>query len=106
MRPAETRISILLLAAIMIVVGAAYWLVLRDEPHTPWVFARGGLLVGGAAICVLLGVAGLNADTRRHRRRRLLDTARQWVLSTAGAIAGSEGSGHSNVHSAHAAARG
>jgi two-component system phosphate regulon sensor histidine kinase PhoR len=85
MRAAETRISVLLVAAIMIAVGAAYWLVLRDEPRTEWVMARGGLLVGGAALCVLLAMVGLQVDSRRSRRR-MLDAARQWVLSSAGAL--------------------
>jgi len=73
---------ILLLAAIAVVVGATYWLVIQHEMTSAWTLARGGLIVGGAAVCVLLGLAGIHVDSRRHRRHSL-EKAREWILAAA-----------------------
>ena len=85
MRPAETRITILLLTAITLVVGATYYLSMEQGPYSTWSMSRGALITIGAAVSVFLGIVALHADMRRDRRR-LLDSARQWVLSTGGAI--------------------
>src|ERR1035437_2252522 len=81
MRAVETRITILLMAATMIAVGATYGLVLEHEPRNAWSLGRGGVIAAGASLCVLLGILGMHADGRRYRRR-LLDTGRQWILAT------------------------
>src|SRR5690349_8057083 len=83
MRPAETRITILLLTAITLVVGATYFLVLQHEAHTVWNLSRGAAITGGAALAVLLGIMAMLADMRKHRRRSL-EGARQWALSIGG----------------------
>ncbi|HVS71503.1 MAG TPA: ATP-binding protein [Phycisphaerae bacterium] len=83
MRVAEARITIVLLTAITVVVGATYWLAARNEAHTPLTIARGAGVVGGAAACVALGIAALHQEVRRHRRRAL-ELARQWILAPGG----------------------
>src|SRR5271170_8214143 len=80
MRAAEARISILLLGAIGIVVGATYWLAMANTPTNVWGLLRGALVIGGAASCVALGIAALLRDMRVYHRR-VLDQARDWVLA-------------------------
>ena len=80
MRAAETRIMILLLTAVCVAVGASYALVLEQGPHTSWTLSRGGLLVGGAAACAILSLVALHGDSRRHRRR-IMESACDWVLA-------------------------
>jgi len=83
MRAAETRITVLLVVTISTVVAAAYWLALRQgaAPAGPWALMRGLAIVGGTGLCLTLGVAAILRDLRLHRRR-VLDHARQWMLST------------------------
>lgn len=81
MKTAETRITVLLIAAICAVVGATYWLVTRHEPPSQWLIARGILMVLGTGLCLGLGVAAMRRDMRMNRQRTL-DHARQWILST------------------------
>ena len=50
MRKAESRITVLLIAAISLVVAATYWLWARQEPTTQWLLLRGVLLVGGTGL--------------------------------------------------------
>ncbi len=80
MRAAEIRISMLLLSAIGIVLGATYWLVMKHEVMTSWTVGRGAILVGGTSGCILLGIVAMLHDVRNHRRR-VLDQARQWILA-------------------------
>jgi signal transduction histidine kinase len=84
MKTAETRITLLLIVAICAVVGATYWLVTQHEPATQWVMVRGTVLVAGTGLCVGLGVAAMRRDMRLHRRRTL-ELARQWILSSSAA---------------------
>ena len=84
MRAAEARISIVMVAAIGAVVGATYWLLMKHEVTTQWTMERGGILVGGTVVCLTLGILSLLHDVRNYRRR-VLDQARQWLLSAAGA---------------------
>jgi two-component system phosphate regulon sensor histidine kinase PhoR len=80
MRAAETRITLLLLTAISLVVGATYWLAVQQQPQSPMLLARGAALVGGCAACIALGMAALHNELRRHRKRTL-ELARQWLLA-------------------------
>ncbi len=73
-----------MLAAIGASIGATYWLVMRHEIATPWMLERGAILIGGAGVCVALGIIALLHEVRSYRRR-VLDQARQWLLSAAGA---------------------
>jgi two-component system phosphate regulon sensor histidine kinase PhoR len=86
MRAAEARITVLLLLAISVVVGATYWLGMRHEAQTALTLARGAGVVGGTAACVALGMAALHNELKRHRKRAL-EMARQWILApSAGAM--------------------
>ena len=82
MRAAETRITVLLTVTISAVISAVYWLTMQHGAASAgqWVLLRGVLVVGGTALCLALGAAAIVRDMRAHRRR-VLDHARQWVLS-------------------------
>jgi two-component system, OmpR family, phosphate regulon sensor histidine kinase PhoR len=82
MRAVELRITILLVLAISSIVGSSYWLMIRRGNALPdqWELVRGILIVGGAALCLALGVMTILKNTRTYRRH-VLDHARQWVLS-------------------------
>ena len=80
MRAAETRITVLLVVGISAVVAVTYWLAAQALPLSEWSVARGVFLVGGTGVCVALGVAAIVRDMRSYRQR-VLDHARQWVLS-------------------------
>jgi two-component system phosphate regulon sensor histidine kinase PhoR len=81
MRAAERRITLLLVAAIALVVGATYWLVVRDQQANQWQLVRGVFLVGGTALCIAMGVTAMRREMRSHRKQ-MMELARQWVLST------------------------
>lgn len=82
MRAAETRITVLLVVTISSVVAAAYWLTIHPGTvlSNQWVLLRGVLVVGGTALCLAMGVAAIMRDMRIYRRR-VMDHARQWILS-------------------------
>lgn len=81
MRSAETRITTLLVLAVSAVIGATYWMTLQHNvPMKPVDWARGGAIVAGTAVCLAIGVAAILRDLRTQRRR-VLDHAKQWVLS-------------------------
>ncbi|HVT80078.1 MAG TPA: hypothetical protein VHM90_05425, partial [Phycisphaerae bacterium] len=85
MRSIETRITALLVVAISAVVAATYWLTLSPSAAVnPWDWARGGAIVAGTAVCLTIGVAAILRDLR-SQRRRVLDHARQWILSASSA---------------------
>jgi two-component system, OmpR family, phosphate regulon sensor histidine kinase PhoR len=83
MKIAETRITVLLVVTISSVVGAAYWLTVQaaGTPVNQWVLLRGVLIVGGTALCLAMGVAAIMRDMRTYRLR-IMEHARQWILST------------------------
>ena len=82
MRAAETRITLLLITTIGAVVGVAYWFMMHQAgaPLSQWNLLRGVLVVGGTVLCLAMGVAAILHDSR-VQRRRVLDHARQWILS-------------------------
>jgi two-component system phosphate regulon sensor histidine kinase PhoR len=84
MKTAETRITYLLIAAIGLVVGVAYWQEgnggTRLDEFSQWNLLRGGLLVTGACVCIAIGIGAIRQDLRAARRRAL-DHARQWILA-------------------------
>ncbi len=82
MKAAETRITVLLVVTISAVVGTAYWLTVHANgaPANQWVLVRGVVIVGGTALCLAMGVAAIMRDMRTYRRR-IMDHARQWILS-------------------------
>jgi len=87
MRAAQTRITILLIAAISVVMAAAYWLAARqggEAALTQWTLARGAAAVCGTALCLFMGVTALRRDLRMHQRR-VMEDARQWILSASAA---------------------
>jgi len=82
MRAAEARITVLLMMTISSIVSAMYWLTMQQGPAlaNQWVWFRGAAIIGGTALCLALGVTTMVRDMRAHRRR-VMDHARQWVLS-------------------------
>ncbi len=85
MRSAETRITVLLVLTISAVVGTTSWIAfIQYNPIDSWNLTRGVAIVGGTALCLALGVAAILRDLR-NQRRRVLDHARQWILSGTGA---------------------
>ena len=85
MKSSETRITALLVLAISSVVAATYWLTLNPRATvTPWDWARGGAIVAGTAVCLSIGVGAILRDIRTQRQR-VLDHAKQWVLSASSA---------------------
>jgi two-component system, OmpR family, phosphate regulon sensor histidine kinase PhoR len=86
MRATETRITALLVVAIGAVTGATYWLTLTHAAGIPrqWMWVRGAGIVAGSAFCLILGITAIVRDMQRYRRR-VLDHARQWVLSPSAA---------------------
>jgi two-component system, OmpR family, phosphate regulon sensor histidine kinase PhoR len=83
MRTAETRITVLLVLAITSVVGVTYWFAMGQSGPTTasWNLARTILAAGGAGLCLVMGVGAI-MHNMRTARRRALENARQWVLSS------------------------
>jgi two-component system, OmpR family, phosphate regulon sensor histidine kinase PhoR len=83
MRAAETRITIVLVTATIITVGATYCLLFFGNGGllpSKWTIARGVFLVAGAGLCAILGILALRQDMQRHRLR-LFQSAREWILA-------------------------
>jgi len=75
----------LIIAAIVITVGATYTLWLMEHSHyvNVWSIGRGLILVVGASTCVALGLLHLRRDMRLHMLH-LCRMSRDWVLASDG----------------------
>ena len=82
MRAPETRITLLLVSTTCAVVAAAYWLLARQTgaAESQWILLRGVAIVGGTGLCLAMGVSAMMREMRTYRLR-VLDHARQWMLS-------------------------
>jgi two-component system, OmpR family, phosphate regulon sensor histidine kinase PhoR len=82
MRTAETRITLLLVVTIGSIIGVNYWLLIHQVGPvlSQGNLLRGVVIVGGSVLCLAMGIAAIIRDLR-NQRRRILDHARQWILS-------------------------
>src|SRR4051794_9526268 len=80
MKPAELRITLLLMIAISAVLGVNYWVVTRAPIAAPWEIVRGLPVVAGTAACIAMGLSGTRREIRSSSRE-VFEHARQWVLA-------------------------